>query len=140
MGPRKIEGAELPLMAQRSHTNHFLGLRRFGPEGVTYEKLPDKTLGDVPHDVVQVGGSLPTQQVYIDKATHLISLLTVDYDVPNLGKARISARSWDYRAYGGVMLPNTATFDIEGLFTSEVTYTETVLNEQVDRGIFTAPE
>ncbi len=140
-GPRKIEGPELALMAQRSYTNLFLGLRRFGPEEVTYELAPEESLDDIPHHVLKISHeTFPTQHVYIDKATHHISLTTYTMDSPMGGTMAISAEAFDYEPIGDVVLFTTATLDIEGLFSSEVTFTETTMNVEVDRSLFKAPE
>ena len=46
---------------------------------------------------------------------------------------------WDYQAYEGVMMPNATTLTITGLMSTEVTFTETVVNGEVDESLFEMP-
>lgn len=138
-GLRTLEGEELEQLKAQSEIFFATGLWR-DPES-TIERVDDEDLDGQPHYVLQYGDvSASGITVYIDQETHLISQMVNKVNIPGVGEAVAVTDLWDYHTHDGIVLPKTMSLSIEGIFSSETTFTETVINGQIDDNLFAKPE
>ena len=105
------------------------------------ERLDDAELNGRPHFVLAASrGSTPLSTLYVDRETGLVSQSAGVANIPGLGDVKSVTDFGGYEAVGGVMLPTTITVAMEGISTTRITWTNTVVNTDVDESIFSLPE
>jgi hypothetical protein len=139
-GLRALRVGELASLATQSFINPLIALRTIAPEGLRIERLADAEVRGRPHYVLAVTtADSPTSTMYIDRETNLLTRNSVMVAVPNLGEAAALTDVGDYEVVAGVKMPTTVTIAVEGISTTRLTLTSTVVNTAVDATIFAAP-
>jgi hypothetical protein len=139
-GLRTLDGVELAALATQSFVNPLVALRTLAPAGLSIERLQDAEVRGRPHYVLAVKtAGRPTSTMYIDRRTNLLTRNSVMVAIPNLGEAPALTDVGDYEVVAGVSMPTTVTITVEGISTTRLTLTGTVVNTAVDATIFAAP-
>jgi len=77
---------------------------------------------------------------FIDKETHLVTLLTLEMDVPEVGGViEVTVRPSEYERFEGVLMARRTQLSIPGIYDLDMRISETVINEPVDQAIFAKP-
>jgi hypothetical protein len=139
-GLRTLNGFELASLATQSFVNPFVALRTLAPAGLGIERLQDAEVRGRPHYVLAVKtADSPMSTIYIDRQTNLLTRNSVMVAIPNLGEAPVVTDVGDYEVVAGVRMPTTVTITVEGISTTRLTLTGTVINTAVDATIFAGP-
>lgn len=77
---------------------------------------------------------------YLDAATNQLIRMQLDSDNPQFGPVTITVNYGDYADHGGVKIPNTEKVTLGEFIMLETTYTETVINGEIDETIFDKPQ
>ena len=140
-GLRKLEGEEINQIRAQTAID-ILVAAKMDPEGVgKIEKLDDEDVDEAAHYVLQLtpGDGNPLK-IYVNKETHLITRSTLTADNPAMGPMEITLTASDYQEFNGVKLPTkTGTSINDDMITIVLTYTETVINGDVDDSVFEMP-
>ena len=140
-GLRMIEGPEAASLATQSFVAPLVALRELAGADFRIERLDDADLNGRPHFVLAASrGDTPTSTLYVDRETGLVSQSAGVAVIPGLGEVKSVTDFGGYESIGGVMLPTTITVAMEGISTTRVTWTNTVVNTDVDESIFSLPD
>jgi hypothetical protein len=138
-GLRTLEGFEFTSLKIQSFVNTFVALRTLAPAGLRIERLEDAGVRGRPHYVLAVKtADGPALTVFIDRQTNLLTRTSVTVAIPNLGEAPVVTDVGDYEVVAGVSMPTTVTIAVEGISTTRLMLTGTVVNTAVDATIFAA--
>ena len=108
-----------------------------GPNAI--DALEDQKLEGETYHVFQLTGAEGIK-FYVDRESHLLSAILLPISDPALGDTIILVRLDDYKAYEGIMLPDTQEVDVAaGTITIEYKYTETSINPELDAALFEKP-
>lgn len=141
-GLRELDGPEGMAARQAADgINPFLGYKMSGADDVKMTKLEDELLDFYPHFVIEVtvGEGSPIK-FYVGQDNHLITRMVTKQDVPQFGMATITIDNLYYKDFEGVQLPTMTVMSMGDMAKIEMSYSETLLNEEVDESIFNMPE
>ena len=108
--------------------------------GATLAKLEDESVDDEAHFVLELTPKAgPKVQLYISKATSLLTFVITTLNNPDLGEMEVQIENMEYGEFEGVKLPIKTLMSLGDLFEMEMTFTETIINGEVDDSIFDKP-
>ena len=136
-GMTDATGEQVAVWAAQASLHPFQG---FGDPALgEYSKLDDAEVGGRPHHVVQITAAVVTFDVYVDTETYLVSRMTVDTSLPQLGTVRMTLDVEGYQEHGGVLFPTITGLAIPGAFSLDTVYDTVEVNGEVDHNIFEKP-
>ena len=105
-----------------------------------YAKADDEQVDGRDHFVLEISASGIPYRYFIDKETHLVTLLTLEMDVPEVGGViEVTVRPSEYERFEGVLMARRTQLSIPGIYDLDMRISETVINEPVDQAIFAKP-
>jgi hypothetical protein len=138
MGLQKLEGQEANQIKQSTELNPLLSLKK---DETKAEKQADETVDGVDYYVLKLTPKdRPEVAIYIDKKDDLVKRAKLKQSNPQFGEVEITADTTDYKEFGKVKLPTVNKVVIGELFTIVTTYTDTVIDGEVDEKVFAMPE
>jgi hypothetical protein len=130
MGLRTLEGDELRLMrlAALPVADAGVGL----PEGSTQGREKDREVEGATRQVVTVDRGEGTQAtVFLDPETHLVTRVVHPAELPNLGRVELVQEVLDYDEQDGIRFPSRVRVSVPGVFSSDTSFDETVINPEL---------
>lgn len=137
-GLRTLQGEEKKRLAAQVHVFTSTGL--WASERASFERLDDEELDGEAHYVLLYNDEYMSDlKFYINKNTYLTSQTSQQTTLPGIGKTSIVIDYWDYTPQAGVMMAEAISVVVEGVFSTEIAFTETVINGEVDATLFAKP-
>lgn len=137
-GFRILEGHELERLRTQSELLFAAELAR--SPGTAIERQADREIDGDAHYTLTIGDDDASRMtLYVDQEKGLVSQIVMPLQIPGIGDATAVMDLWDYRAHRGILLPDTVGFAVEGVFSTQMTFRETIMNEPVDEGLFAPP-
>ncbi len=137
-GLRTLSGGERSTLLDQSRMFFTTGLWRSNDQ--TIKKLDDHQLHGKPHFVLEYDGLQASKvTVYLDAETYLVSQMKTTTEIPGYGPSTIMIRMGDYASHDGIVLAQRVTSRAEGVFSSEIQFSETSINAPYEDSIFTKP-
>ncbi|GAB5521250.1 MAG: hypothetical protein RhofKO_35010 [Rhodothermales bacterium] len=137
-GFRLLEGEEAARLRVQAHPFFLHTLRQ--DEDVTLERQPDEIIDEQQHFVLRFTDAHTFYQAYLNADTYLVSQIVSPLTIPGMGETFIVTDLWDHEVHHGVTLPTSVTVSIEGVLTTELTFTKTTVNEPMDAQLFARPQ
>ena len=78
-------------------------------------------------------------QSLVDAETKLISQVSFETDMPQIGTVKITGGYSEYEEYNGAMLATRTSLEIPGFATIDTRFTTTEIDVEVDHSIFEKP-
>ncbi|MEE2637143.1 MAG: hypothetical protein VYE68_07930 [Acidobacteriota bacterium] len=133
-----LQGRQAASLAAQAVLHPFLGYEN--PQiDAEFSQLDDTEVDGRPHHVVLVRAAGFEYSVFLDLETKLVSRLQFETDVPQLGVVMITADSSEYEEHGGVMFATRNVIDVPGFVRTDIRFSTTELNGEVDHSIFERP-
>jgi hypothetical protein len=140
MGIVDIEGGELEQIRAELVISPLVGIKAEGAAGDLSAAGTEEVDG-IAYNVLELAREgQPTVRFYLDPETNLLARTQLDQDSPQWGPITIVLEFSDYQEHGGVLLPSVEKIDLGDFIRLETTYTETVINGEVDESIFDKPQ
>ena len=96
-------------------------------------------MGGRPHHVVGLSTGTLEIELFVDAETKLISQISFETDMPQIGTVKITGGFSEYEEYDGAMLATHTSLEIPGFPTIDTRLTTTEINVEVDHSIFEKP-
>jgi len=122
-------------LAAQAVLHSFLGYENPQIEA-EFSTLDDAEVDGRPHHVVLVRAAGLDYNVFVDMETKLVSRVQFETDVPQLGVTMITPDFSEYEEYGGVMFATCNVIDVPGFVRTDIRFSTTELNGEVDHSIF----
>lgn len=136
-GLRELSGDEAMTIISTASIHPLIDYKA---SGATLTKLEDEAVEDDPHFVLEMTPKAgPKLQLYISKATSLLTFIITSLNSPDVGELEVQIENIEYGEFEGVKLPIKTLMSAGGLFEMETTFTETIINGEVDDSIFEKP-
>ena len=133
-----LQGPQAARLAAQAVLHPFLGYENPRVEA-EFSMLDDAEVDGRPHHVVLVRAAGFDYNVFVDMETKLVSRVQFETDVPQGGVVMITADSSDYEDHGGVMFATRNVIDVPGFVRTDIRFSTTELNGEVDHSIFERP-
>ena len=136
-GVTDLEGQQAEIFIGQTLLHFFLPYNT--PGAGEYRKLDDAEVGGRPHHVVGLSTGTLEIELFVDAETKLISQISFETDMPQIGTVKITGGYSDYEEYDGAMLATHISLEIPGFATIDTRLTTTEINVEVDHSIFEKP-
>lgn len=136
-GVTDVEGQQAEILSGQTLLHFFLPYNT--PGAGEYRKLDDSEVGGRPHHVVGLATGTLDIEVFVDAETKLISQISFETDMPQIGTVKITGGYSEYEEYNGAMLATRTSLEIPGFATIDTRFTTTEINVEVDHTIFEKP-
>jgi hypothetical protein len=130
MGLRTLEGDELRLMRLAALPFAVAGVGL--PEGSTLVREKDREVEGATRQVVTVDmGEGTKATVFLDPETHLVTRVVHPAELPNLGRVELVQEVLEYDEQDGIRFPSRVRVSVPGVFSSDTSFDETVINPEL---------
>ena len=136
-GVTDLEGQQAEILIGQTLLHFFLPYNT--PGAGEYLKLDDAELGERPHHVMGLSTGTLEMELFVDAETKLISKISFETDMPQIGTVKITGGYSEYEEYNGAMLATRTSLEIPGFATIDTRFTTTEIDVEVDHSIFEKP-